>query len=88
MENPAATRVFEKFGIDYLLRRANQLLEQACGKKPASRLDEVLDALEMQAETARAASQIHDSQSEPLSELIAHIKSTHQNFTREEKMYS
>jgi regulator of cell morphogenesis and NO signaling len=82
VENPAATRVFEKFGIDYCCG-GNQLLDQACGKAGIS-VDQVLDALEMEAATARAAKQRHDWQSEPLSELVAHIKNTHHKFTREE----
>jgi len=80
--NPAATRVFEKFGIDYCCGGA-QLLDQACGKAGIS-VDQVLDALEMEEETARTAKQTHDWQSEPLSEVVAHIKNTHHKFTREE----
>ena len=56
VENPAATRVFEKFGIDYCCG-GNQLLEQACGKSGVA-VDAVLDALEMEAESARAAREI------------------------------
>jgi regulator of cell morphogenesis and NO signaling len=82
VENPAATRVFEKFGIDYCCG-GNQLLEQACGKSGVA-VDDVVDALEMEAETARAASQIREWQDEALSDLVAHIKSTHHKFTREE----
>jgi regulator of cell morphogenesis and NO signaling len=82
VENSAATRVFEKFGIDYCCG-GNQLLEQACGKAGVP-VDDVLDALEMEAEAARAASQIRDWQNEPLSELVAHVKNTHHKFTREE----
>jgi regulator of cell morphogenesis and NO signaling len=82
VENPAATRVFEKFGIDYCCG-GNQLLDQACEKADVP-VDQVLDALEMEQETALAAKQLHDWQSEPLSELVAHIKSTHHKFTREE----
>jgi len=82
VENPAATRVFEKFGIDYCCG-GNQLLEQACGKSGVA-VDAVLDALEMEAESARAAREIQDWQNEPLSELVSHIKSTHHKFTREE----
>jgi regulator of cell morphogenesis and NO signaling len=82
VENPAATRVFEKFGIDYCCG-GNQLLEQACGKAGVP-VDEVLDAIEMEGQSARAASQIHDWQNEPLCEVVAHIKSTHHKFTRQE----
>ena len=46
VENPSATRVFEKFGIDYCCG-GTQLLDQACGKAGIS-VDQVLDALEME----------------------------------------
>jgi regulator of cell morphogenesis and NO signaling len=82
VENPIATRVFEKLGIDYCCG-GHQLLDKAC-EKAGIPVDEVLDALEMEAETARAGKQVHDWQSEPLSELVAHIKNTHHKFTREE----
>lgn len=82
VENPSATRVFEKFGIDYCCG-GNRLLEEACAKAGAS-CDEVIRALEAEKETAGAAAQVHDWQNEPLSELMAHIKSTHHEFTREE----
>jgi regulator of cell morphogenesis and NO signaling len=80
--NPAATRVFEKFGNDYCCG-GSQPLDQACGKAGIS-VDQVLDALQMEEETARTAKRTHDWQSEPLSELVAHIKNTHHNFTRKE----
>jgi regulator of cell morphogenesis and NO signaling len=82
VENPAATRIFEKFGIDYCCG-GNQSLEQACQKANIA-IDEVLDTLEMAGDTARAAQQAHDWNREPLSELIAHIKRTHHKYTREE----
>jgi len=82
VENPAATRIFERFGIDYCCG-GNHGLEQACQRAGVS-FDEVVDSLEMEEETARAAHQVRDWQSEPLSELIAHIKSTHHKYTREE----
>lgn len=82
VENPAATRVFERFGIDYCCG-GNQSLEQACQRANVS-LDEVVDSLEMEEEAARAAKQIRDWQTEPLSELITHIKNTHHKYTREE----
>ena len=82
VENPAATRIFERFGIDYCCG-GNQALEQACQRAGVS-LDEVVDSLQMEEETARAAKQVHEWQSEPLSELIAHIRNTHHKYTREE----
>jgi regulator of cell morphogenesis and NO signaling len=82
LENLGATRVFEKFGIDYCCG-GNQPLEEACGKVNV-RIDEVLDALENAEKTARPAQQARDWKNEPLSELIAHIKATHHVYTREE----
>ena len=82
VENPTATRVFEKLGIDYCCG-GNQSLEQACGRANVS-VDLVLDSLEIAEETARAAKQERAWQTEPLSELIAHIKNTHHQYTREE----
>ena len=77
-----ATRVFERFGIDYCCG-GNELLGQACGKAGIP-IEQVLDALEMEEETTRAAKQTHDWQREPLSELVTHIKNTHHKYTREE----
>lgn len=82
VENPAATRVFEKFGIDYCCG-GNQSLEQACDKANLS-IDQFLDSLEIAKESARAAQQVRDWQKEPLSELVTHIKNTHHKYTREE----
>jgi regulator of cell morphogenesis and NO signaling len=82
VENPAATRVFEKFGIDYCCG-GNQLLDQACAKAGIA-VDEILDAIEMEEEATRAAQLVRDWQSEPLSDLVAHIKNTHHKYTREE----
>jgi regulator of cell morphogenesis and NO signaling len=82
LENPAATRVFEKLGIDYCCG-GNQSLEQACLAVNLP-LDQVLDSLEMAEQTTRAAQKIHDWQREPLGDLVAHIKSTHHKYTREE----
>jgi regulator of cell morphogenesis and NO signaling len=81
-KNPAATRIFEKFGIDYCCG-GSQGLEQACraaGVPP----EQVLDALEMEEETARAAQRVRNWQNEPLNELVAYIKDTHHKYTREE----
>jgi len=82
VENPAATRVFEKFGIDYCCG-GSQPFEQACAKAGVE-AEEVLDSIEIEEETARAARQVHDWQGEPLSNLVAHIKDTHHKYTREE----
>jgi regulator of cell morphogenesis and NO signaling len=82
VENPAATRVFEKFGIDYCCG-GSQSLEQACAKANISAY-EVLDIVEMAEEATHAAQQAHDWSREPLSDLIGHIKRTHHKYTREE----
>jgi regulator of cell morphogenesis and NO signaling len=82
LENPAATRVFEKLGIDYCCG-GNQSLEQACRAANLA-VDQVLDSLEMAEQTTRAEQNIHDWQREPLGDLVAHIKSTHHKYTREE----
>jgi regulator of cell morphogenesis and NO signaling len=81
-ENPAATRVFEKLGIDYCCG-GNQSLEQACERVNLS-VEQVLDSLAMAEQTAGAAQSARDWNNEPLSELIAHITNTHHKFTREE----
>ena len=82
LENPAATRVFEKLGIDYCCG-GNQSLEQAC-RAANLPVDQVLDSLEMAEQTTRGAQEIHDWQREPLGDLVAHIKNTHHKYTREE----
>lgn len=82
VENPVATRVFEKFGVDYCCG-GSQPLEQAC-QRAGVPYEKVLDSLEMEEETARAAQRVHDWQNEPLSELIRHIKNIHHKYTREE----
>lgn len=82
VENNAATRIFDKFGIDYCCG-GGQSLEEACEKRNIP-IDQVLDALEMAEETDRAAQQVRDWNREPLGELVAHIKRTHHKYTREE----
>ncbi len=80
--NSAATRVFEKLGIDYCCG-GNQSLGQACRTANLA-VDQVLDSLEMAEEATRTAQKIHDWQKEPLADLITHIKNTHHKYTREE----
>jgi len=82
LENPAATRVFEKLGIDYCCG-GNKSLEQAC-RAANLPLDQVLDSLEMAEQATRSAQKIHDWSSEPLADLTAHINSTHHKYTRAE----
>ena len=82
LENPAATRVFEKLGIDYCCG-GNKSLEQACRAANLS-MDEVIDSLEMADHSARAVQAVREWQMEPLSDLVSHITNTHHKFTREE----
>jgi len=80
LEYPAATRVFEKLGIDYCCG-GNLSLEQAC-RTAHLPVDEVLRSIE--AATAAIAGTEQDWATAPLGELIAHIQSTHHAYTREE----
>jgi regulator of cell morphogenesis and NO signaling len=82
LENPAATRVFEKLGIDYCCG-GNQSVEEAC-RAANLPVDQVLDSLEMAGQTMRAAQKIHDWPRELLGDMVAHINSTHHKYTREE----
>ncbi len=82
LENPAATRVFEQLGIDYCCG-GSQSLDEACRAANLDR-NEVLDSLEMAGQPKQAAQKERNWQVEPLADLIAHIKSTHHKYTREE----
>ncbi|MGA3089624.1 MAG: iron-sulfur cluster repair di-iron protein [Terriglobales bacterium] len=82
LENPAATRVLEKLGIDYCCG-GNQSLAEACraARVPEQQLWNSLEAAE---KSALAVEDARDWRTEPLSELIAHIVATHHNYVREE----
>ena len=82
LENPAATRVFEKLGIDYCCGGSRSLGE-ACTQANIS-IDEVLAQLEKSAATATASPADQDWKSAALADLIAHIKATHHVFIRTE----
>ena len=82
LENAAATRVFEKLGIDYCCG-GTKSLGDACRAANLS-FDNVLDSLEMAEEAAHAAQKDRVWQNEPLADLIAHIENTHHQYTREE----
>lgn len=82
LESPAATRVFEALGIDYCCG-GNQSLEKACRAANLS-IDHVLEALEVAERAATAAPDVRDWQTEPLADLIVHIKNTHHKYVREE----
>jgi regulator of cell morphogenesis and NO signaling len=80
LENPAATRIFERLGIDYCCG-GNRTLEQACATANLP-IDEVLRSIETA--TAAAEGTERDWPMAPLGELIAHIQSTHHEYTRGE----
>ncbi|MBS1850774.1 MAG: iron-sulfur cluster repair di-iron protein [Acidobacteria bacterium] len=81
-EIPAATRVFEKFGIDYCCG-GKKPLEEACRAANLS-VDEVWHSLQAAEEAAQAAPEPRFWQNEPLAEIVAHIENTHHKYTREE----
>ncbi len=82
LENMAATRVFEKLGIDYCCR-GNKSLADACRASNLS-VDQVIDSLEMAEQAAHATQKDRNWQTEPLVDLVAHIKNTHHKYAREE----
>lgn len=82
LENPAATRVFEKLGIDYCCG-GGQTLEQACQAAHVS-INQVTDSLAAASQPASATAQDRNWQAESLFELLAHIRSAHHVYTREE----
>jgi regulator of cell morphogenesis and NO signaling len=82
LEIPQAVRIFEKVGIDYCCG-GGKSLEEACATANLS-VDEVLDSLELAEQEAKAKQKDHNWQTEPLSELVAHINTTHHKYTREE----
>lgn len=86
---PAATRVFEKLGIDYCCG-GNKSLEQACGEAHLQ-VQQVLASLESATASAQCRQehssgpvQQEDWQNAPLTDLIAHIKNTHHKYVKEE----
>jgi regulator of cell morphogenesis and NO signaling len=80
LANPAATRVFEKLGIDYCCG-GKRSLEEAC-RTANLNIDQVVESLETACAVTAAAQK--DWQGEPISALIEHIKDTHHKYTREE----
>ena len=82
LENPAATRVFEKLGIDYCCG-GSQSLEEACRAANVP-ISEVVDSLKAAEQTVQVARPNRDWQKEPLADLIAHIKNTHHKYVRDE----
>jgi regulator of cell morphogenesis and NO signaling len=81
LEIPAATRVFEKLGIDYCCGGGKSLAD-ACAQAGLV-VEEVLGSLEISARSDEAFAD-EDWQSSSQAELIAHIVEKHHTFTREE----
>ena len=81
---PAATRVFEKLGIDYCCG-GGKSLQQACGAAnlQVENVVELLRSAEISAE-ARQVPATADWTTAPLADVIQHIKQTHHAYTREE----
>ena len=81
IENPVAAREFEKLGIDYCCG-GKRTLEQACETAKLD-VDEVLSRLE-RLSSEKATSDGRDFSDMSLTDLIAHITSTHHVFVRQE----
>ena len=79
VEIPNATRIFEKFGIDYCCG-GKKPLDEAC-RAANLPIHDVIQALET---AASPASPTYDQLSGSLAELVDHIVKTHHKFTREE----
>jgi len=82
LSNTSATRVLEKLGIDYCCG-GNKSLAEACRGANVS-VDQVIDSLEMAEQAAQAAQKKRNWQTEPLADLVVHIKNTHHKYTHEE----
>jgi len=82
LENVEATRVFERFSIDYCCG-GGKSLEDAC---KAVNIDAatVLEALDEARREAEATEVTRDWRNEPLGDLIDYICTTHHKYTREE----
>jgi regulator of cell morphogenesis and NO signaling len=78
LENPAATRVFERLQIDYCCG-GGRTLDEAC-RAAGVAAEEVLRALD--SETAPAGD-ARDWNGESLANVIAHLKATHHVYTRQ-----
>ena len=81
LEIPAATRIFEKLGIDYCCGGGTSLAD-ACAKAGVT-LDEVLDSLK-KTEPSEETFAGEEWQTASPAELIAHIVEKHHTFTRDE----
>jgi len=81
LENSVATKVFERFGIDYCCG-GKHTLEQACHAANVP-VDQVLKSLEKEQLLSPAKSKDRNWQTEPLGDLISHITNTHHKYTRD-----
>ena len=81
LEIPAATRIFEKLGIDYCCGGGKSLAD-ACTKAGIA-VEDVLSSLETGGRSDEAAT-FKEWDSASQAELIAHIVEKHHVFTREE----
>ncbi len=82
-EIPNATRIFEKFGIDYCCG-GSKPLQDACLQANIP-VDEVLRSLEGEnTATVEAASSDRDFKNARLSELIDHILAAHHGYVKQE----
>jgi regulator of cell morphogenesis and NO signaling len=80
VEIPNATRIFEKFGIDYCCG-GKKPLDEAC-RAANLPIHDVIEALETAASPTESPS--YNQISGSLAELVDHIVKTHHKFTREE----
>ena len=78
VENPAAARVFKKYGIDYCCGGKN-LLETACKER-----DIALSALLDELAASQPESEERDWKTAPLRDLIAHIVTRHHAYLKSE----
>ena len=78
LENPAATRIFEKLHLDYCCG-GNKTLRAACNAAGMS-AEEVIRTLEA---AARPVNPGRDWSEETLAELMTHIRETHHRYTRD-----
>jgi len=81
LENVAATKVFERLGIDYCCG-GNHTLEQAC-RAASIPVEQVLKSLEEAQLSSPANSTDRNWQTEPLGDLVSHIMNTHHKYTRD-----
>jgi regulator of cell morphogenesis and NO signaling len=78
VENPASTRIFERLHIDYCCG-GNRTLEEAC-RVAGVPLESVLRSLDTAAPTPTPD---REWTTEPLAELVGHIRETHHVYTRD-----